>query len=129
FRKEMLRMLTSMAQTAAPIYTAMLTFGYDGDAEEMLSAFRFEQRVESASLYDENGNLFAFFPQTTLTNALPALGKDGGRVDGSHIIVFAPVMERGVRKGTLCLICEIEAPHQFVFYAGFAVSLLSVCFL
>src|SRR5438034_2521339 len=104
FRQATLQQGSALARVIAANSTAVLTFGDQRDAEETLSAFEAEGSLVAGALYDADGNLFSYYPTNLPPAALPETPQaDGFRFGGPYLTGFEPVVEKGVRKGTLYL--------------------------
>src|ERR1043166_6634151 len=86
FRKTMVRELSTLGEIIAANSTAALAFDNQDDAKEILAALRAERHIVSACLYDQEGDLFAKYPEHLNADAFPvAPAKDGYRFEGSHL--------------------------------------------
>jgi len=96
--------LSTLGQIIAANSTAALAFQNPQDAEEILSALRVEKHVVAAAIYDQNGKVFARYPQSLATSDLPAvLNVDGYHFNGSYLAGFQAMVERDHRLGTVYL--------------------------
>lgn len=104
YRQALVRQLATLSEILADNSTAALAFDNADDARDILAALRAERHVVAGALYDSEGRLFAHYPDTLATTALPpGPGIDGHRFDGSNLVRFQPVVQRGRRLGTLYL--------------------------
>jgi signal transduction histidine kinase len=110
FRQAMVRNLTTQAQIIAQNSSAALAYQNEADAQELLSSLRAEPHIIAAVLYDNQGKLFVKFPVNIPNTLLPAtLQSVGCEFKKSRLIVFEPVTQNGVRKGTLYLCSDLKA--------------------
>src|SRR5436309_1174978 len=59
FRQTTVRQLSTLAEVIATNSTAALAFQNQNDAQEILAAVKADRHIVAASLYDDEGNLFA----------------------------------------------------------------------
>ena len=111
FRLAAERSLATLGSAIAANSTAALAFDNPADAKVTLAALQADPQVVAAALYDEDGRMFAKYPDTIADGELPAtLGAEGYRFDQSHLVGFQPVIERGNRRlGTLYLRSSLDA--------------------
>jgi PAS domain S-box-containing protein len=131
FRHGLVQNLSTLARITADNTTAALAFDNQGDADEVLSALRFERDVIAAGLYDNAGKLFAYYPTNAPASAFPiAPEKQGHRFAQSHLILFQPVLEDNLRLGTLYLKSDASAMYERLQLYGIIVGVVvAVSFL
>jgi signal transduction histidine kinase len=109
FRGEMKRDLTNLADIIATNSTAALSFDDEEAAEETLSSLRASPPIDAASIYDENGELFARWVRDGKTRELPVRPEpDGNRFTRGHLLLFQPVYLDSRRLGTVYLESSLE---------------------
>ncbi|HEX2854624.1 MAG TPA: PAS domain S-box protein [Opitutaceae bacterium] len=107
FRQATLAQFSSLAKIIAANNTAALAFQNQEDAQEMLGTLKAEPLVTAASLYREDGNLFATYPATLPLDAIPAKAETRRlRFSGTRLTGFEPVIQRDKHLGTLYLHVE-----------------------
>ena len=126
YRQSLVQSLSATAAILADHSTAALALRDEKDARATLASLRADPRIVAGALYDGHGSLFARYPAQAPVSAFPsAPGKGGYRYEGGRLNLFEPVMDGGVRLGTLYLKSD---PHSlFVrlrFYGGIALLVL-----
>src|SRR6185503_11438194 len=71
FRRGLQESITTLAQVVADNSTAALAFRSPSDAREVLSALKAEKAIIGAVLYDQNGRVFAFYPDDLTPDLFP----------------------------------------------------------
>jgi PAS domain S-box-containing protein len=100
---------STLAHVIAYNSTAALAFNNEADATQVLSALRAEQQVAAAALYDKSGKLFTWYPRTEIPSSFPAsVGASGLQRESTGMTVFEPVVESGVKLGTLYLKMDLR---------------------
>jgi light-regulated signal transduction histidine kinase (bacteriophytochrome) len=119
FRQTLAASLTTLARVVAANSTAALAFRNVDDAALVLSALAEEPQVVAAGLYDENGELFAAYPASIDTGALPRRPTpDGYRFNRDRLVLSQAVINGDRRLGTIYLESNVEALRQrLVLYA------------
>jgi uncharacterized membrane protein affecting hemolysin expression len=62
YKQMMTRNLSTLAQAIAANSTVAITYDNEKDAQEILSALKFEPDVVNACLYDKSGHLYTTYP-------------------------------------------------------------------
>jgi PAS domain S-box-containing protein len=107
FRHATLSQFSSLGKITAASSTAALAFQNQEDAKNVLETLKAEPLITAASLYREDGTLFATYPATLPASAFPPkAGTDGYRFSGTRLTGFEPLIERDKRHGTLYLHVE-----------------------
>ena len=103
FRRNSLEQTGTLGRIIATNSTAALAFRNREDGEDVLSALKGEPQVVAAALYDEEGRLFARYPQDAPDSAFPpAPAAEGYEFKDSFLSGFQPVSEHaGMRLGAL----------------------------
>ncbi|HYK19400.1 MAG TPA: ATP-binding protein [Pyrinomonadaceae bacterium] len=113
FRQSTIASLSTLGSVLASNSTAALTFANSEDAAEVLSALRAEPHIEAASLYDENGKLFAQYPANLPKDAFPAAPeRDGYNFSTEYFTSFQPVVLGPKRVGTLYLKSNLDQMYD-----------------
>jgi len=113
FRQITIANLSTMGSILASNSTAALTFANSEDAAEVLAALQAEPHIQAASLYDEQGKLFAWYPASLPADALPATPQaDGYKFNAAHLVSFQPVVHGQKRIGTLYLKSDMDAMYE-----------------
>jgi PAS domain S-box-containing protein len=126
YRQSLVHSLSATAAILADHSTAALALRDEKDAQATLASLRADPRIMAGALYDGRGSLFARYPAQAPMSGFPsAPGKGGNRYEGGRVILFEPVMDGGVRLGTLYLKSD---PHPLYvrlrFYGGIALLVL-----
>ncbi|TZF86404.1 PAS domain S-box protein (plasmid) [Pedobacter sp. BS3] len=112
FRQAVKNNVSTLGVIIASNSSAALAFDSQADANEILSALDADKHIVAACLYDRSGKLFAKYPDTISSNALPAQpGKSGYRIEGAFLAGFQPVMQHQYRLGTLYIRSDLEAMY------------------
>ena len=64
--------VSTLGAVVASNSSAALAFDSEHDAAEILSALQGDPHIVAAALYDQDGNLFATYPDTIPQSAVPA---------------------------------------------------------
>jgi signal transduction histidine kinase len=127
FRQAIVTNLSTMGSILASNSTAALTFANPEDAAEVLSALQAEPHIRAASLYDENGNLFAQYPKYLPADTFPARPEpDGHSFSAGYLVTFQPVVYGSKRLGTLYLKSDLDAIYERLRLYGLIVALVVV---
>jgi signal transduction histidine kinase/ActR/RegA family two-component response regulator/uncharacterized membrane protein affecting hemolysin expression len=119
FKRSVVRQLEILGQAIARNSTAALAFDNPDDARAVLAAFRADQHITAAALYDKSGALFAFYPENLQRDSLPAVvGAGGYRFDDHNVVGFEDVSLDGHKLGTLFVKSDLKAiDSRFELYA------------
>jgi two-component sensor histidine kinase/uncharacterized membrane protein affecting hemolysin expression len=102
YRRSLVQNVTTLAQVVAENSTAALAFRSPADAREVLGALKAERTVVAAVLYDNDGKLFAFYPDNLSPKFFPNKLQDTGfHFESQHLLIFQPVVQAQQRYGTL----------------------------
>ncbi len=109
FRKEMVADLTSLADVMARSSTAALSFQDPGAGADTLRSLSARKPIVAAALYDEQGALFARYPQGAEVKfpGRPGPADRAVFIDGG-LIVFHPVTLKGERIGMVYLRSDLS---------------------
>ncbi|HEY2396344.1 MAG TPA: ATP-binding protein [Rudaea sp.] len=103
-RRTTVRQVSTLGEITATNLTGALAFKDPSDAQEILAALKAEHYVAAAAVYDEDGGIFASYPQSVAKDALPSSPLAAGyRFEESYLDGFQPIMERERQLGTLYL--------------------------
>lgn len=130
FRNQTVRNLTSLASVIADNSAAPLAFANRTVAGEILAAVRTEPDIEAAVLFDEQGDVFATYPQALPASSLPRAIEEKGQFfrDGA-LLVFQPVLQEGKPIGTLYLRNSFQGLYaQFWRYGMIVIAVLGGAF-
>jgi signal transduction histidine kinase len=130
FRQSTIANLSTVGLILASNSTAALTFENPEDATEVLSAVRAEPHIRAASLYDQNGQLFAHYPESLPASMFPTSPqKDGYELTAGYLVAFQPVNYGPKRIGTLYLKSDVQAINaRFRLYALIVAIILIASF-
>jgi PAS domain S-box-containing protein len=132
FRQTTVRQLSTLAEVIATNSTAALAFENQNDAQEILAAVKAERHIIAASLYDNEGKLFAKYPPELPVDAFPAAPEsDGYRFGRSYLAGFQPVVQdRERRLGTLYLKSDLGAMYERLrLYGLIVVAVIMLSFI
>ena len=126
YRQNLVHSLSATAAILADHSTAALALRDEKDARATLASLRADPGIAAAALYDDHGNLFVRYPRQAPVSAFPSPpGKGGYRYEGGRVILFEPVMNGGVRLGTLYLKSDLHPLYvRLRFYGGIALLVL-----
>src|SRR2546427_5916201 len=90
YRVEMIRQLSTLADTLGANTAAALMFNDPKSARDMLGALRGENRIVAACLYDRRGKIFSEYRRQDVSSsfAMPVWQQNGARFDPAHLILF-----------------------------------------
>ncbi len=130
FRRTAVRNLTTLGEIIGSNSTAALAFDNAADAEETLSALRAERHIVAAVLFDQSGRVFARYPATVDTSALPGMRTAGHRLTFRALHLYQPVMLHDRRIGMLYLESDLdEMIERFQLYAMIAMAVMGASLL
>jgi PAS domain S-box-containing protein len=124
FRQTILNQLTTEAKIIAANSTAAIAFESEGDAAEILAALKAEKNVVAACLFDNEGHLFATYSIPSFTGSFPAVQqKEGYSFRKNYLEIFAPVLQRDTRLGTLYIKLNMAPVYSHIEWYSFIVIL------
>jgi PAS domain S-box-containing protein len=131
FRQTTINELSTLGEIIAANSTAALAFDNSEEANEILSAVRADQHIVAASLYNADGKLFSYYPDTVSTEVFPILPEvEGYRFHQGHVIGYEEVVQGNKRLGTLFLKSDTHAVYDRLLLYGFiAIVVISVSLL
>jgi PAS domain S-box-containing protein len=131
FRQTTINELSTLGKIIAANSTAALAFDNSEEANEILSAVRADQHIVAASLYNADGKLFSYYPDTVSTEVFPILPEaDGYRFYQGHVIGYEEVVQGNKRLGTLFLKSDTRAVYdRLLLYCFIAIVVISVSLL
>jgi PAS domain S-box-containing protein len=126
YRQNRVQSLSATAAIIADHSSAALVSRDAKDGRATLASLRADPRVVAAALYDRQGRLFVRYSARFPAASFPsAPGNDGWRSEGGQVTLIQPVMEGGVRVGTLYLKSEvIQLYARLRFFGGMATLVL-----
>jgi diguanylate cyclase (GGDEF)-like protein/PAS domain S-box-containing protein len=129
-RSSAIREVTALADTLGANSAASLAFNDPRSAEEMLAALATEPHVLAASVYDNEGKIFAVYPGGRPGLKLPALRRDGAYFDSKSLTLFRGVLLNGGRTGSIALVFDLNDFRSQLFqYSKIAALVLLVSVL
>jgi signal transduction histidine kinase len=131
FRHSTVRQLSTLGKVIASNSTAALAF-YDRDAaNEILSAVHAEEHIVAVALYDDEGKVFAHYPQDANEEVFPRYKNEFGYYfQESHLVGFEPVVQGERRLGTLFLKSDTRAIYdRLLLYGLIAVIVIALSLL
>jgi PAS domain S-box-containing protein len=130
FRQTTVTNLSTLGAILGNNSTAALTFTNSEDATEILAALVAEPHIKLAGLYDDNGKLFAHYPENFSADAFPTIPEaDGYRLNRSYLVSFQPVVLGPKRLGTLYLKSDMDAMYDRFRLYGYIVLVVIVASL
>jgi signal transduction histidine kinase len=119
FRRSMVSDLTTLADVIGATSTAALTFEDTKAAAEFLGALKTKRHIIAACFYTKHGDFFVDYARKAGEAECPAeLSEHGYRFERGHLVVYQPVVEKGVKVGTLYLKSDLEGMKaRFQLYA------------
>ena len=127
YRKMFVSTLTTRANILAGNSTAALAFRNGEDASQTLLALKADPAMIAAALYDADGQLFATYPPDPPNGTVPPRPVAfGHRFEKSQLVIFQPVVENGVRLGTLYLCSSLHALEERLYVDAVMVMLAVV---
>jgi len=102
--------LSTLGVVIASNSSAALAFDSRQDAAEILEAFKADEHIIAACLYDKNGDIFAKYPHNLPSGSLPAEpGSQGYEFKNSFLEGFEPVLQENLFLGTLYIKSDLKA--------------------
>ena len=113
YRVEMIRQLSTLADTLGANTAAALMFNDPKSARDMLGALRGENRIVAACLYDRRGKIFSEYRRQDVSSsfAMPAWQQNGARFDPAHLILFREVALDQTNVGSIDIVSDLTALH------------------
>lgn len=131
FRQSSVRQLSVLGEIIAINATAALAFDDPQAAHEILAALRAERHIVGAALYDNEGNLFAEYPETFATARLPVQEEsEAYQYRESYLEGYEPVVQGTMQVGTLYLKSDLKAMQErFQLYGMIVLGVIAVASL
>jgi signal transduction histidine kinase len=119
FRRSMVSDLTTLADVIGTTSTAALTFEDMKAAREFLGALKTKQHIIAACFYTKHGDFFVDYARKGGEAECPVEPSERGyRFERGHLVIYQPVVEKGVKVGTLYLKSDLEGMKaRFQLYA------------
>jgi PAS domain S-box-containing protein len=128
FRHALTANMSVLAQIIGTNSTAALAFDDPKNAREILAALLAENQVREAAIYDQNGQIFASFPDgAPLTEFPKQPGPDGYKFDRAHLVMFEPILQQGTRLGTIYLQADLSELYSRFRVYGTLLLLVGAC--
>lgn len=110
FRSKLIRNSTSEAKFLAQNSSAALSFNDNRAASEVLSTIRVRPEVETATLLDSTGTIFAQYRGELNKHLVdPELfASSGTKIIGDHLVTATPVEAAGEKVGKLVVISSLK---------------------
>jgi len=128
FRHALTANMSVLAQIIGTNSTAALAFDDPKNAREILAALLAENQVREAAIYDQNGQIFASFPDgAPLTEFPKQPGPDGYKFDRAHLVMSEPISQQGTRLGTIYLQADLSELYSRFRVYGTLLLLVGAC--
>src|SRR4051812_35530309 len=111
FRSTLTTHLATRSRILAANSTAVLAFGNEADAAEILGALKYDPHMVAGALYTQEGRLLATYPAIDTAGLIPARPEtDGYRFENGRLNGFTPVAQgENARLGTLYIASDTKA--------------------
>ncbi|UII33178.1 ATP-binding protein [Fulvivirga ulvae] len=131
FRQSAINQLSIIGEIVADNSTAALAFNSQSDATEVLASLKAHPHIEAAGIYDNNGKLFAHYPEELEGDNFPdSVNFSGYALMDSYIIGVQHIAQKDNRLGTLYLKSNTTAiARRLQLYAWIAVIVSAISFL
>ncbi|HJZ12702.1 MAG TPA: histidine kinase dimerization/phosphoacceptor domain -containing protein [Acidobacteriota bacterium] len=131
FRRSLVESVGTLSLVIADNSTAALAFHNESDAAVILSALKADETIEKAALYDAQGQLFAWYPESSGRGAFPVQpARHGYYFSAQHLVFSTPVVEGDAHFGTLYIQAGLGIIYQrFNRYAVMTITILLIAFL
>ena len=131
FRRTAKTNLSTLSAVIAANSSGALAFDSPEDAKEILNALAAEESIIIASLYDNEGNLFAYYPADTTANVFPkARNTRYYWFEKGYLLGFEPVSQKAEKLGMLYIKSDLrEMYKQLGFYGLIGIALIMVSLL
>ncbi len=110
YRAQLNEAASVQARILADTVTAALAFGDRAALREYVGALQANSEVDAVGVFDERGALVASYTRSSIANRLDRV-RTAAQAPG-RAVVFAPVIQGGVRLGTVYLRDRAEPPLQ-----------------
>ncbi len=128
FRRSVARDMNVLGQIIGSNSTAALAFDDPKSAHEILSGLLAEKQIAAAAIYDNHGTLFAKFPDTVAENQLPPQpGPLGHKIERRRFVTFQPILQEGVRVGTIYLQADLGEMYARFRVYGLLLLFVGIC--
>jgi two-component sensor histidine kinase len=121
-KQSLTRRIDTLAEIIGQNSTAALIFDDPGNAAEILEALRTESHVVSASIYTDDGSLFAKYYRNPPGFSPDRPEPDGYRFDENHLLLFRSILLDGDRIGAIFIQTDLkEMQDRLQRYVGIVV--------
>ncbi|NML13760.1 hybrid sensor histidine kinase/response regulator [Azohydromonas caseinilytica] len=122
--------VTAQAELVGSASAAALSFDDPRVAGENLALLRLQPKVRAAAIYTARGRLFASYGADPGPARVPAAPQPGGaRVEGSELLVFAPIRDDGQLVGTVFVRARYELYDRLLNYTSIAAGVTLIAML
>jgi len=125
FRQSSIEQLQILSQAIASNSTASLAFDNTDDAAGVLTAFRADPHITAAALYDDQGKIFATYPQGLPASRFPPRPAQGYSFAHSKLTGFQPVVEGSRQLGVLFVESDLNAMYARLRLYGLIIFLVA----
>lgn len=128
FRRSLAVNMGVLAQIIGSNSTAALAFDDPKNAQEILGALAAEHQVTAAAIYDQDGAIFASFPEGTSRSEFPARpARDGHAFESAHLNMFQPILQEGKRLGTIYVRADLGEMYSRLIVYGTLLGFVAAC--
>jgi len=128
FKAQMVRNVSTLAAVIADNSAVPLAFNNKDTADKILAALKAEPDILAAAVYDNNGQIFASYPQGLEANLLPKrLEATGYHFTEKSLRLFQPVVLERKVIGTLYLRSSLRGLYQRLARYGGIVAIILAC--
>jgi signal transduction histidine kinase len=125
FRQSTVQQLKILSQAIASNSTASLAFENAEDGANVLGAFKADPHITAAALYDDEGRIFATYPQGQTAAQFPTRPGQGYSFGRFELIGFQPVVEGSRQLGVLFVKSDLSAMYARLGLYGLIVFLVA----
>ncbi len=125
FRQSSVQQLQILSRAIASNSSASLAFENADDAATVLSAFKADPHITAAALYDDQGRIFARYPQGRAAARFPSRPGQGYSFGRFELIGFQPVVEGSRQLGVLFVESDLSAIYARLGLYGLIIFLVA----
>ena len=128
FRRSLVVNMGVLGQIIGSNSTAALAFADPKNAQEILNALAAEHQVTAAAIYNDQGEIFASFPEGAEAGRFPRRPqRDGYHFERAHLVMYQPILQEGARLGTIYVRADLDEMYSRITVYGVLILLVSAC--